>query len=107
MSQLRGKHKVTIGLGDSPELLLASRVHSNNAEAVPLALVMMLLIAELMGGSAMILHIAGGALFAARIFHAIGMPRPAPNFFRFTGIAVTWGAILGLSAWVLYLRAVT
>jgi uncharacterized membrane protein YecN with MAPEG domain len=103
VSQARGKHKVSVGTGDSPELLLVSRIHSNNAEFVPLAIVM-LLIAELLGGSSAILHTCGGLLLFARVAHMIGMPRKAPNMFRLVGVALTWGLILGLSGWVLYLR---
>lgn len=103
VSQARGKHKVSIGHGDSPELLLAARIHSNNAEFVPLAIVM-LLITELLGGSSAILHACGGLLLLARVAHMIGMPRKAPNVFRAVGIALTWGLIVGLSGWALYLR---
>lgn len=103
VSKARGKHKVSIGHGDSPEFLVVSRIHSNNAEFVPLA-ILMLLIAELLGGHGAIIHACGGLLLLARVFHMIGMPRKAPNFFRFVGVAVTWGLIVGLSGWVLYLR---
>ncbi len=103
VSTARRKHKVSIGHGDSPELLLAARIHSNNAEFVPLAIVM-LLIAELLGGASVIIHACGGLLLLARVAHAIGMPRKAPNVFRIIGIALTWGLIVGLSGWVLYLR---
>ncbi len=103
VSTARGKHKVSIGHGESPELLLAARIHSNNAEFVPLALVM-LLIAELLGGASVIIHVCGGLLLLARVAHAVGMPRKAPNFFRFTGVVLTWALIVGLSGWVLYLR---
>jgi len=103
VSTARRKHKVSIGHGDSPELLVVSRIHSNNAEFVPLAIVMLLL-AELLGGSSAALHTCGGLLLFARIAHMIGMPRKAPNVFRVVGISLTWGLILGLSGWVLYLR---
>lgn len=105
VSTARRKHKVSIGNGDSPELLVTSRIHSNNAEFVPLAIVM-LLIAELLGGASMFVHLCGGLLLLGRVAHAIGMPRKAPNVFRLTGVALTWGVILGLSGWVLYLRTV-
>ena len=72
VSTARRKHKVSIGHGDSPELLLAARIHSNNAEFVPLAIVM-LLIAELLGGASVIIHACGGLLLLARVAHAIGM----------------------------------
>jgi uncharacterized membrane protein YecN with MAPEG domain len=41
-----------MGLGESKALLIASRIHGNNAEFVPLAIVMML-IAELLGGGSL------------------------------------------------------
>jgi uncharacterized membrane protein YecN with MAPEG domain len=103
VSTARKKHGVSVGLGDSPELLVASRIHSNNAEFVPLAIVMMLL-AEMLGGHSAILHTCGGLLLLARVLHVYGMPRKAPNAFRFLGVALTWGVIIGVSGWVLYLR---
>jgi uncharacterized membrane protein YecN with MAPEG domain len=92
-----------MGTGDSEALHLAIRVHANNAEFVPLAIVMLLL-AELCGGSSLWLHVAGGVLFTARLAHAFGLPRPAPNVFRFFGTAATWAVIVALSAWTLWLR---
>lgn len=103
VSSARKKAGVGMGLGDSKELLVASRIHGNNAEFVPLALVMMLL-AELCGGHSALLHTYGGLLLLARVFHMVGMPRKAPNFFRFTGVALTWVLIVAVSGWVLYLR---
>jgi uncharacterized protein len=105
VSTARRKADVHMGLGESPALLVASRTHGNNAEFVPLAIVMML-IAELLGGGSLYLHLYGGLLFAARLSHVIGMPRPAPNPFRFVGVALTWTAIVVISGWILYLRSV-
>ncbi|MBA2541459.1 MAG: MAPEG family protein [Deltaproteobacteria bacterium] len=105
VSTMRKKHKVSVGLGEHPELLVASRVHGNNAEFVPLAIVMML-IAELLGGNSVVLHVYGGLLLGARVLHVVGMPRKAPNPFRFLGVALTWAAIVGISGWILYLRTV-
>ncbi len=104
VSTLRRRDKVGIGTGESKDLLLAVRIHANNAEFLPLAL-LMLLLAELCGGNSLGLHVAGGLLLGARIAHVVGMPRPAPNVFRFMGTAVTWGGIVALSCWVLWLRA--
>jgi uncharacterized membrane protein YecN with MAPEG domain len=104
VSRMRKKHGVSLGQGDHPEMLVAIRAHSNNAEFVPLAIVL-LLVAELCGGSPMVLHIAGGGLLLARLAHWIGLPRKAPNVFRFSGVALTWLAILGTSGYLLYLRS--
>ncbi len=103
VSNLRRRDKVGIGTGDSKDLELAVRIHANNAEFVPLA-ILMLLLAELCGGSSLWLHVAGGLLLTARLSHAFGMPRPAPNVFRFAGTAVTWTGIVAVSLWVLWLR---
>jgi len=103
VSTARRRDKVSIGHGESKSLELAARIHANNAEFVPLAIVMLLL-AELCGGASLYLHIAGGLLLISRIFHAIGMPRPAPNVFRFVGTGVTWIGIVVISVWILILR---
>ncbi len=103
VSTMRRKHGIGHSGSDAPEFLIASRTHGNNAEFVPLAIVMMLL-AELLGGDSVILHIYGGLLLFARVMHAIGMPRKAPNVFRFIGVALTWGLIVAVSGWILYLR---
>ena len=107
----RGKSGVSIGEGaidkrdkqSVKDLALAIRIHANNAEFVPLAIITMLL-AELCGGSSYLLHIAGGVLLISRVLHAIGMPRPAPNFFRAAGVGGTWILICALAAWTLLLR---
>ena len=104
VSQSRLSEKVAVGPGETKgRLLIRSRIHGNNAEYVPIGIVM-LLIAELAGGSSAILHSLGGALLVGRIFHAFGMTRPAPNFFRATGIGLTWLMILATSAYALVLR---
>jgi uncharacterized membrane protein YecN with MAPEG domain len=105
VSSARRKHGVGIGLEGSKELLVAARVHGNNAEFVPLAIVMMLL-AELLGGASVLLHVYGGLLLVARVSHAFGLPRPSPNPFRFMGTALTWFGVIAISGYVLYLRSV-
>ncbi len=103
VSNLRRRDKVSVGAGDSKELLVAIRTHANNAEFVPFALLLML-IAELLGAASMPLHVYGGLLFAARVLHVIGMPRRAPNPYRFVGVGLTWLLIVASSAYLLWLR---
>jgi uncharacterized protein len=103
VSRLRGKHGVSLGEGDARELAVAIRAHGNNAESVPIALVM-LLIAELCGGASVWLHALGGSLLAARVAHAVGLPRKAPNPLRWAGTAITWAGIVASAGYVLYLR---
>ena len=99
----RRSKRVSLGIGAEREMEILVRTHANNAEFMPIG-VLMLLIAELMGGGSMWLHIAGGTLLVARVLHAIGLPRPAPNVFRVTGTAATWGMIAATSVWVLVMR---
>jgi uncharacterized membrane protein YecN with MAPEG domain len=103
VSSMRRKHSVGLGDGDAPEMRVAIRAHGNNAEFVPLAIVMMLL-AELCGGTGWVLHVYGGGLLLARVAHWIGLGRRSPNPFRFGGTALTWTAISGIAGYVLYLR---
>jgi uncharacterized membrane protein YecN with MAPEG domain len=103
VSNVRRKEGIGIGHGESQALLLAARVHGNNAEFVPLAILLML-IAELLGGGSLYLHLYGGMLFAARLLHAFGLPRKSPNPFRFAGTAITWTSIVVISGWILFLR---
>jgi uncharacterized membrane protein YecN with MAPEG domain len=103
VSNLRRKHRVSVGQGESKELLVAIRVHGNNAEFVPLA-IMMLLLAELCGGSSLWLHMIGGSLLVARVGHAVGMGKKAPNVPRFSGSAITWTGIVVTALYTLWLR---
>src|SRR5262252_5310029 len=72
VSRVRRSEKISLGHGESRAMLHAARAHGNNAEFLPLALVL-LLIAEVSGGSSMILHIAGGVLLLGRVMHAHGI----------------------------------
>ena len=105
VSKARGTHGVSLGDGkaDQKALLVAIRAHGNNAEFVPLAIVMLLL-AELCGGHPVVLHVMGGLLLLGRIAHPIGLPRRAPNPFRFGGTALTWGVVMAAAGYTLYLR---
>jgi uncharacterized membrane protein YecN with MAPEG domain len=103
VSTARRVHKVSLGEGEHPAMLAAIRAHGNNAEFVPLALIVMLLL-EMCGANRIVLHTYGGVLFAARIAHWIGLPRKAPNPYRFTGVVLTWLLVVAGSLYLLYLR---
>lgn len=103
VSTARRVHKVSLGEGAHPAMQVAIRAHGNNAEFVPLALIVMLLL-EMCGADRVVLHVYGGALLAARVAHWIGLPRPSPNVFRAGGVALTWLAVVGGSIYLLVLR---
>jgi uncharacterized membrane protein YecN with MAPEG domain len=105
VSTLRRTHGVSLGTGKDEQkaLQIAIRAHGNNAEFMPLG-VMMLLLAELCGGHPVALHVMGGLLLLGRVAHPIGLPRRAPNPYRFGGTAITWGTIVAMAGYTLYLR---
>lgn len=100
VSAARGKARVSIGDGGDALLLARGRAQANFIEYVPLILILMGLI-EGYDGDRRILGILGIVLIVARILHAIGMGRPAPNPARMIGALGTYVALLGLSVWAL------
>ncbi len=92
VSRVRGKTTVLLGTGDSTELLIAARRHGNNAEYVPLAL-LLLLLCELGGGVAWMLYVLGGMLTVGRFIHPFGLS-DKPSSPRVIGAVLTWLAII-------------
>ncbi len=76
LQQLAGRERLRAGvsLGDAgdPALLTAMRRQSNFVEQVPMALIL-LLVLELNGLSALWLHALGLVLVAARVIHPFGL----------------------------------
>lgn len=100
------RRRAAVGLGDGGDRKLQQsiRVHANAIENLPLALLLLLLL-ELGGTGAEVLHGFGAALLIARAMHAWGFSRrsgTSPG--RFFGTLVTWLAMLGMAG-MLLLRA--
>jgi uncharacterized protein len=96
-----GRRLARVGLGDGGDLGLQRRMRAqaNFAEYVPIVLLLLLmLLAELQGVSAWILHGVGACLVFGRIAHAVSISRdPEPSGGRVVGMAFTFTA-LGLSS---------
>ena len=102
----RFKHHVAMGDGGNADMVVRMRTHANFVEYVPLILILMGML-EMSGVNRIALMVMGVLLIVFRIFHAIGMPRRAPNFFRAAGAfgtigvmaaAAVWGLVLALTA---------
>ncbi len=94
VSRARNKHKVGIGDGGHPGLLLAQRAHGNAIEYVPIVLILLLTLASLKA-SIILIHVIGALLTFGRILHAIGLSRSsAVSVGRAGGILLTWIALL-------------
>lgn len=101
------RRKLLVGIGDGGEKSLAKaiRVHGNFSEYAPFALVMMVLL-ELSGGNAWLLHACGIALVASRILHAVGITKSVgKSNQRVAGMLLTFGVILVCAIAILALQA--
>ncbi|MGE0776159.1 MAG: MAPEG family protein [Sphingomonadaceae bacterium] len=92
----RVKQKVMVGDGGNPVMLARMRAQANFVEYAPFFLILLGLV-ELGDGSAHWLWWAGIVFILARIVHALGMDRPAPNAFRAGGIFLTLLVIIVLA----------
>lgn len=89
---IRARRSARVAVGDGGDAILMRhmRVHSNFAEYVPLAL-LLLALAESLGTNAWLLHGLGLTLLGGRIVHAVGMSQAEEKFaFRVAGIGTTF-----------------
>ncbi len=94
VAMMRRAGGIGIGDGGNSSLSKAIRVQGNAVEYVPLALVLLLLL-ELNGAQAAMLHALGGTLVLARVLHALGLSSTAGvSIGRLYGTMLTWIVIL-------------
>jgi uncharacterized membrane protein YecN with MAPEG domain len=92
--------RIMNGTGGDALMEARTRAQANLVEYAPFFLILLGLV-ELAGASTFWLWIAGVVFVLARITHAFGMMRPAPNPFRAAGALLTWALLLLLSGWAL------
>ncbi len=93
----RQRAQVGLGTGTDRQLERSVRVHGNLAEYAPLVLLLML-IYELNGGAAWLLHLLGGLFVLFRLAHAAGLGASAgPSKGRVVGTAGSMGVIIVLA----------
>jgi len=94
---LRKKLKIGIGYGDQPILIRAISAHSNFAEYVPLAL-MLLFFLETEIHANLFVHVLCITLLFGRLMHAYGISQINENYnFRRIGMVMTIGVIISTS----------
>ncbi|MET0183337.1 MAG: MAPEG family protein [Caulobacterales bacterium] len=92
---MRGKHKVSLGHGDNPDLLRAIRAHGNAAEYIPAGLVGIVLIALMEPATPLwLLHASGLTLTIGRILHGGGLMVSDLNAGRMFGQVLTFISFL-------------
>ncbi len=100
--KMRYKHRVSLGDGGNADMLKAIRAHGNFIEYVPMALIL-LMVLELSGEDAIVLHGFGGALLVGRLSHMPGLSIRGTTKFRQVGMVLTFGVIIGLAVRTLVL----
>lgn len=94
---LRRRKGFAIGMSDDPELIRATRVHSNFAEYVPLSLILFYFL-EARTTDPIVIHILCIALIIGRLVHAYGVSQVNENFrLRVAGMFLTLGALISAS----------
>ena len=102
VGRVRMSARVSIGDGGNEPLAARMRAHSNYVEYTPFFLILLALI-ELAVGSQVWLWAVATLFVLARVAHALGMDRPAPNPLRAGGIIVTMLSLLGLALYAIAL----
>lgn len=101
--RLRWRFRVPLGDGDNKELRMAMAAHSNAIENMPMALLIMLMV-ELLGGSALVLHITGILLTLGRVWHAWGSSHNiGTSSGRYYGTLITWFYIPAMATYGIFL----
>lgn len=87
--RLRGKLKIFIGDGAHPHMIRIMRGHANAIETIPIALILMILMA-VYGAPLFVIHIFGVALTLGRVLHAAHfIAADAPGWQRMAGASLS------------------
>ncbi len=106
VSRARMKTRTEIGDSDDPALLGPLRAHANNAENVPMAIILMVLLLGLQA-NVWIIHAVGGTLTLGRLLHAIGLSyHVGASTPRLLGMVLTWISYIIAIAVTLWLALV-
>ena len=102
VSQLRARHKVSIGDGGNEALIRRMRAHANYGENMPVVLILLGLL-ELGGGDARILWGASILFILSRILHGFGMDRQSPSRPRALGMMGSTLALVILVGYAIFI----
>lgn len=103
----RVRAKVAFGDDGDAKLISASRSHGNLAEHAPIVIILLGLL-ETAQVNHMGLMIIGATFLLGRVAHIIGLYLPVneePPLPRTIGVLATWGVLLALSGWTLWVLA--
>ena len=99
----RMKTRTEIGDGGDPALLGPLRAHANNAEYVPMAIILLVMLLGLQA-NVWIIHAVGGTLTLGRLLHGFGLSRNVgASTPRLIGMILTWLSYIIAIAVILWL----
>ena len=102
VAMLRMRLKASLGDAGDLRLQRAIRAHGNLTEYAPMALLLLLLM-ELNGANALLLHAGGGLLLLSRAMHAYGVSQVNERLgWRAAGLAGTINVLSGAAVWLLW-----
>ena len=95
---LRRRLGIAIGTGEDPKLTRAMRVHSNFAEYVPIALILIFFLEQTTYTTVWV-HVLCLGLIVGRLSHAYGVSQVNENYrFRVFGMILTLGTLISASS---------
>lgn len=106
---IKVRRQLSVALGDAGDkrMLRAIRVHSNFAEYVPIALMLIYLV-EASGAAPWLIHGLAITLLLGRVSHAYGVSQEREQFqFRISGMVLTFGALIIASLFILFSSLMT
>ena len=101
VSILRRKHVVSMGSGDQPDLARALRVFGNFTEWVPM-IIIGLVLCELVGAPALLLHLIGIAVILSRLLHVAGLRADRTTAARSLGATLIIASALTTGGYLVY-----
>ncbi len=100
--RLRRSLRIAIGDAGNQRMLRAMRVHSNFAEYVPLALLLIFFV-ERAGAPVLLVHALCLCLLVGRLVHAIGVSQVDEDYrLRVFGMAMTFTTLVGSAFYTLF-----
>lgn len=105
VSILRVKHGVSMGSGDQPDLARALRVFGNFTEWVPM-IIIGLVLSELVGAPALLLHLIGIAVILSRLLHVAGLRADRATAARSLGALLIMASGLTTGGYLVYASVV-
>lgn len=101
VSVLRRKHRVSMGAGSQPDLQHAIRTFGNFTEWLPM-IVIALVVSEMVGAPALLIHLVGIALIVSRVAHVLGLNAERATTARTAGVLLTWASAAATGGYLVY-----